>query len=528
MDNLFDRKNYLELLKKRVSSLKDGYRQNIAIVGDEFVGKTSIIYKFLSQYYDTRTVILYLDIRLESVASFTKRFIAVLLYNFLANSDTALKEDLDFLILRSEKYIPKTIERVRAILNAAAKRKKNNILTELLSLCDTINQETGKSCVVIFDEFHNLELLGIKGIYREWSKLLISQKNTMYIITSSAKYRTKEILSKELALLFGNFELVTVEPFDIKTSKEYLTEKIGSLNLDPGLFDFIIHFTGGFPLYLKIITETLIKSPKTGLTEILENLLFDASGILNQRFSNYIKRFTDLPKHNDYLSTLYLIASGKNKIKEIAHILKKPIKLINQKVARLLELDTITRNGDFLKINDRVFAFWLRFVYQEKIHSLTFDTKDKQQKFMNNIKEAIQEFLTNSQKSVIERIEELLRLFEDDTIQIERKKLRLNHFREIKPLEFNRGCLKTGLLGRSAESLWIMGYKFDSLTEEDVSEFSKECKKYHHKLQRKIIFTLNEIDSNTRLKALEEKVLAWDINHINSMLDLYSKPWLIK
>lgn len=183
MDNLFDRKNYLELLKKRVSSLKDGYRQNIAIVGDEFVGKTSIIYKFLSQYYDTRTVILYLDIRLESVASFTKRFIAVLLYNFLANSDTALKEDLDFLILRSEKYIPKTIERVRAILNAAAKRKKNNILTELLSLCDTINQETGKSCVVIFDEFHNLELLGIKGIYREWSKLLISQKNTMYIIT---------------------------------------------------------------------------------------------------------------------------------------------------------------------------------------------------------------------------------------------------------------------------------------------------------------------------------------------------------
>ncbi|MBU1869710.1 MAG: hypothetical protein KJ818_04485, partial [Candidatus Omnitrophica bacterium] len=300
------------------------------------------------------------------------------------------------------------------------------------------------------------------------------------------------------------------------------------LNLDPGLFDFIIHFTGGFPLYLKIITETLIKSPKTGLTEILENLLFDASGILNQRFSNYIKRFTDLPKHNDYLSTLYLIASGKNKIKEIAHILKKPIKLINQKVARLLELDTITRNGDFLKINDRVFAFWLRFVYQEKIHSLTFDTKDKQQKFMNNIKEAIQEFLTNSQKSVIERIEELLRLFEDDTIQIERKKLRLNHFREIKPLEFNRGCLKTGLLGRSAESLWIMGYKFDSLTEEDVSEFSKECKKYHHKLQRKIIFTLNEIDSNTRLKALEEKVLAWDINHINSMLDLYSKPWLIK
>mgnify|MGYP001769689107 FL=1 len=45
-DKFFDRRNYIQILEKRVSSLKEGYRQNIAIIGDENVGKTSIISKF--------------------------------------------------------------------------------------------------------------------------------------------------------------------------------------------------------------------------------------------------------------------------------------------------------------------------------------------------------------------------------------------------------------------------------------------------------------------------------------------------
>ena len=47
------------------------------------------------------------------------------------------------------------------------------------------------------------------------------------------------------------------------------------------------------------------------------------------------------------------------------------------KISHLLEIDTITRSGDFLKINDRVFSFWIKFVYQEKLQSLTFDAKNQ-------------------------------------------------------------------------------------------------------------------------------------------------------
>ncbi|MFH1354852.1 MAG: hypothetical protein ABIH19_01700 [Candidatus Omnitrophota bacterium] len=525
--NFFDRQAYLEILEKRSNGLLEGYRQNLAIIGDEFVGKTSIIYKFLQNYSDNRIIPLYLEIRPEPPGSFTKRFIGVLLFNFLSNSGIPLKEDLDYLIRKSERYIPRTIEKAKLILSSTQKRKTVNTFADLLSLCEIIHLETGKSTVVIFDEFHNLEGIGIKNLYRDWSKILITQKNTMHVITSSMKFKAKSILAKNLSLLFGNFEVINVEPFDIKTSEEYLNDRLCGLNIDAGIRNFLVHFTGGYPFYLEVITEAMQALKSVELADLLEGLLFDTSGILSQRFSNYIKRFMDSAHSNDYISMLYLISSGHNKIKDIAHIMKKQKKEIDTRINRLLELDTVTRSGDFLKINDRVFGFWLKFVYQEKLHALTFDARKQKAIFRDYIAGLIRDFLANTERPITERVSELLNLFQDETMQMERKKIRLHHFREIKPLEFKNSGLKHGLIGRSSDSLWIMAIKDDLLTEEDISEFADECKKYKHKLQRKIIVTLKDIDANTRLKALEEKIWTWDINNLNQILDLFFKPRVI-
>ncbi len=527
-NKFFGRSNYLALLEKRISSLKDGYRQNIAIIGEENVGKTSIIVKFLAHYFDPRIITVFLEIRPESLEGFSKRFIGALLYNFLLNSGMELREDLDFLKEKSAKYIPKTIAKVNFILSELARRKKVNIITELFNLAELINQETGKFTVFFLDEFHNLEDIGVNNFYREWSKLLILQKNTLYVITSSMMFKTQVILSKQLSLLFGNFELVNVEPFDISTSSQYLDQYLPRLKSNSGLKDFIVNFTGGYPLYLELIASALAKADiDSALPDVLEELLFNTSGILNQRFSNYLKRFLDLPASNDYLSILYLIASGRNRIKDIAHILHKPKKELNIRINCLLELDAITRSADFLKVSDRLFAYWMRFVYQEKMRSLSFDAKSQLEKFRDNIQALLQEFLQQSEKPLTNRVWELLHLFEDDLMQFERKKIRLNHFREIKPLIFNERFIKDGLLGRSNDALWIMAIKPSALTEQDVTEFAKECKKYHHKSQRKIMVTLKEIDVNARLRALEEKIWTWDLNSLNQMLDLFSKPRVI-
>ncbi len=526
-DTFFDRTQYLELLEKRVRALKDGYRQNLAVIGNDQAGKTSIICDFLKKFQDNRFIPVYLEVRPEPFASFSRRFIAVLLYSFLQNSEMPLKEDIDFLVNKASGFIPRSVEKIRYILAQLNKNRKDPLFCELLSLCEAIYQETGKFCVVIFDEFTNLEALGIKKPYAEWSKLLIQQKNTLYIIVSSRQYKARAILAKDLSLLFGNFEVMTVEPFDIKTAEQFLEHTLAGYCLDRPLKDFLVHFTGGYPFYLQVICDALSKFDQSYLTYVMEDLLFSPQGSLHQKFSTRLKQFQDAAHSQDLLAILYCVASGHNKIRDIAHLSRKTRKEIDARINYLLELDTISRSADFLKISDRVFGFWLKFVHQEQLQSLTFDAKNQKAMFRQKIEAMVQEFVQQAKRPVSERMMELLRLFEDDQVQIERKKVRLSHFREVKSLELNARALREGLICRSQESLWIIAFTSGLLNEEDIAAFAKECKKYRHKLQKKIIVTLNDIDANSRLRALEEKITTWDINNINQLFDLYSKPRVI-
>ncbi|RJP28812.1 MAG: hypothetical protein C4533_03200 [Candidatus Omnitrophota bacterium] len=522
--DIFDRDTQIQALLKRITAFKDGYRQNIAIIGDEAIGKTFIIFKLLNIYSDPKIITAYLEIRPEPFNSLIRRFIGVLLYNFMSNSGLELKEDLDFLLNKSRQFIPKTVNKADYILSSLKRSKKNNLFFDLLSLAESIYEESGKKTIFIFDEFHNLENVGIRNLYKEWTKLLVTNKNTMHIIISSSKFRAKKIISNNLSLLFGNFETITVEPFDALSSDIYLEKKLNDYKINKSIRDFIVHFTGGYPFYLDVLSSAIKNSAHEDIIKILEDFLFQPSGILNQKFSNYLKRFIDTDNCQQYISILHTISSGHNKIKDIAHLLHKQRKEILARIDYLVEFDVITRSGDFLTINDRVFNFWLKYVYQGKISSLTFDAKNQREVFINNIKCMIDDFVKNTKKSIPERVSELLHLFEDEMVQIETKKIRLDRFKEIKPLELNIRGIRNGLIGRSYEGIWVVAFKQDALTEEDIAEFSKECKKFRNKLQRKIIVTLRDVDSNARLRALEEKVLTWDINHLNYIFDLFYKP----
>ncbi|MFC1592927.1 ATP-binding protein [Candidatus Omnitrophota bacterium] len=541
MDNseFFGRESDLNILRKRICAIKDGYRQNIAIIADKDIGKTSLTLRFLNQFDDPLILPLYLELRPEySKEQFIRKFIGVLLYNFLKNSNIVLNENIDYLILKAEGYIPKTITSIKLILNSLKRKgrgqSRENTLVGLLTLCDILYSETGKYCVIILDEFHHLGSLGIKQIYKQFSKILMIQKNVLYIILSSAKSKAKKILSSHLALLFGNFEIIQIQPFDLKTTEKYLLRQFArkGIQTEKCLIDFLIHFTGGLPLYLKIITDFLYKTleplNKEYLAKVIQDLLFVESGILNQRFNIQLRQLQSTKDAQAYQDLLYLIADGQNKIKDMSAVLRMPKAQVLSRLNLLIENDVIAKSGDFFLINDRVFGFWLRFVYREKSDSLNFNTEEQKKIFRSQIEEKIDQFISDNRKSVLERTKELLHLFENASIQMNAKKIRLKHFHEVKLFNFSRGRLNEGLLGRSKDALWIMAVKPNILTEEDIAEFARHCHRFrYNKPQRKIIITDRDIDTNVRLKAMEEKVLTWDLNDLNLILDLYNKSRVI-
>ncbi len=105
----FGREDVLRVLEKRVTALKGGYRQNVALTGQMLAGKSSIIHQFLRTLEDASLVPVYIEVVPEPFGLFTDKFIATLLYNYLASCGISVVKDLTTLIATAEPHIPHTV-----------------------------------------------------------------------------------------------------------------------------------------------------------------------------------------------------------------------------------------------------------------------------------------------------------------------------------------------------------------------------------------------------------------------------------
>ena len=256
MNSFFARTDILCLLTKRVEALKKKYRQNIAILGYHSLGKTTLIFELLKKIKHTDIIPIYIDVKPKSIETFVNNFIVVLLYQYLDLENIPLEEDFDFLYKTAKPKIPKTIQQIFAIRKLLKSRKASDeIYSMVLDLPQTLHEEAKKTLLVIFDEFHNIEHLGLKTPFLELSNKIMVQKNTMYILASSAVNLAQSILAEKLSLLFGNFELIHLKPFDTKTAGEFIDKALANIKIANLYKNFLIQFTGGYPFYLNVIIE---------------------------------------------------------------------------------------------------------------------------------------------------------------------------------------------------------------------------------------------------------------------------------
>ena len=401
-------------------------------------------------------------------------------------------------------------------------------------------KETGKVCLVIFDEFHDIiEALNIENAYQDLNKTITIQRNCMYVIISSLKYQTKKILTEKLSLLFGNFETIEIKPFDTKTSKDFIDYKLENAKLTPSLQNFLYDLTGGQPFYLQVICKELLRLAQSYhnqvitlsmLSRCLDNLLHYEWGILNRYFISHLNKINQGKSNHLSLSIILSIARGKRRINDITSYLHKQKIIILQKINRLLELDILSKNGNFYYLTDKMFNFWLKFIYLKKIESVTnFDiAHSTSSSFEVEIQKIMGNFIRTSEKAISERLAELFNLFENESVQMNGYKYRLFRFKEINPIIFRGVDNNQGLIAHSKNILWLIIFKENFLKEEDVVKFIAECKNYKYKPQRRIIVSISETDTNAKLKALQEKIWIWSLADLNLFLSLHDKHCIVK
>ncbi len=550
--DFFDRQEIIQLLQKRLCSFEKGYRQNVALLGGPMVGKTSILYELLHRWESTRINPFYFEIRDESLASFAERFMT----SFLCRTPQ-----------QKNKESPKQVHIYQEAKTLMDQGHVQKGFTRLLDLIDLHVQETGRPCLMILDEFHLLENILGPETFSVFGKKILIQKQVMYLLASSAVAQSRDILQTKLNLLFGQFEIVPVEPFSMATADDFLKKRTGDL-LPKEYRAFLTVVTNGSPFYLDVLMRPLAKTsfpdPGKAVVESFKTTLMVSPGILSQYFHSLLSQLRDshLPVRartqtggtqtgkpetldSKGLKILLAVADKKRRVGEIASHSSLSKAVVQKNLKRFIEKNSVKKMGGFYWLPDLLFCFWLKSVYGVRTFSSGADFEHREKVFEKNVLNWISDFINENNQKIHLRISSLLTSFDNHLIEFKNKWVRLPRFQKT-DVELNGAIPHViGYLPNSQKWKWII-YS-DPVGEEDVSALASRRSRGlafrpasrqgggnrglagggKEEDQRKIIVALRGIDSNATLLAKELKLWALDLDDLNQLLETYGQQKVI-
>lgn len=533
-ERFFGREEVLELLNKRALALKDGYRQNIALTGQNLSGKTSILHHFLYSIKEEDFITIYVEVIKEPFASFYRRFIATLLYNALTKTGHTAGFELEGILDQAKEFLPKTYSAIKDINVFVEKGAYDEAYFNLLSLTSTLKEEIKRSCVVILDEFDNLEHIGVKNPFLNFGKVIMIQKDTMYIVSSSRNQVFKKILSEKLSLLFGNFEIVKVSGFDTASAKNYIDTRLSGFDMDLSLKRFFIAFTDGNPFYLNQIIRKVRDMAVERMTNFIDadiavdaviDLIYNANGVIHQYLLNFILDLVDTKNKERYLAILVSIASRRNKLSEISKDIRSKQVDVSKDILELSQLGFIQKSGVFYKIDDSVLSFWLKNVYKKRKDILVDGIFNRNDLFVSEMKEYIAEFKLESEKNITERITQLFNAFSNELVGLDARQMKLAHFTKVEIRE--SASSKQFIVATFRGSSWLVQAYEEAVKESDITDYIRNMKSLDCKVANRIIVPLKGMDENAKLLAKELKISIWDLPTLNSLFGFYGKTKVV-
>jgi hypothetical protein len=532
----FGREEVLATLQKRVTALKGGYRQNLALTGPMLAGKSSVLRHFLANIKDPDIIPLYIEMGDEDFKTFCTRFMASLLYRYLKSVGDKAEGEFKDLRKTCRPLMPETMKLVDSVSKALAQKKNNDAYEQLFSLTSTFKAETGKNCIVILDEFHNLSNFSLKKPFTTFGRFIMIQKNTMYIVSSSQKTLLKEILSKKLSLLFGNFEVMEVYGFDSQTARSFVSDKIEGVGPCDTIKDYLIQLSQGSPFYLETFAnkfselvkkDEMRRDPKEYLLDAKAELLYDSNGILNQYFTNNVNFFLEKKSRKKFIPLLLSLAKGSSTTKAIQADLGKADRDLGTRLQKLIDMDLAYSSGIFYKIADKLFEYWLRNVYTLKTRSMIDDMDIKYIEFKRLAEEDYRAYLDFSAKSIVEVISDLFGSFSNEKVRINMKDRKMPGFDDVKPRPLYENVFQ--VMGRAENKEWVCHVKTgDIADEQDINHlWELKAEAEGRAIARKIFIPLKGIEHNAFLLAKEQNIWIWDLKQLNSILRLFGKFELV-
>ena len=538
LEKFYGRKPVIDLLKKRVLDFKEGYRQNAALIGERYIGKTFILHKFLEETSAPDILQIYIDLEHKDINYFCRKIAATILYKFSRRRNLPLYEDLNLLVESTHALLPKTAAVIKKMQRYLRNGKSFEAYKEAVSLSRVFSSETGLFCLFVFDEFHCMQEWGIPELFQELGKTIMTQKQSLYVFASSRPDQAEIILSEKLSLLFGNFEVVPVGAFDLKICREYVDHHLPGLAISESLKNFLIDFTGGHPLYLRLLCEELMNLALRHqqkeiflplLQRAVEDILFDPWGILSRHFDLMIHHVCSGKGSAVNAAILVCLSGGKMRVKELADKIGVKQTGLGPRLTRLQERGILVKNGKSFYICDRLLKYWLGYVFGPRREAVEIDPRCRREQFFSEFARAVEDFRMNERKEISARIIDLFHCFDDESFQMDGRRYKLPVFECVNPAQTDSQQSSGFDLIRASTTTgeWVVLLNATQVTEHGLASAMTEVRKRYGKLQRCVLIALNELDDTVRVRALQERMWIWNERELRALLHIYDKPYIV-
>ncbi|MEE9151535.1 MAG: ATP-binding protein, partial [Thermoplasmata archaeon] len=316
-ENLYDRKKEIDRIMMRLSTIRDGVKNDVVLVGPRRVGKSSII-AYLGRELSKEDI---LPIKMDCEGLDLVAFLKVY-GNAIANAEIQAMGLMERFSGRLKKgfsealsTMSEAIGRIRAVEVGTSLEEflkfrvefdkttfhKSPIKREIESLFDRtvdLPNNLNKKCVVLFDEFQDTATYSLSrgGFHANFRSKMNDHKNVAYLYTGSAIGMMNSIFSDPSNPLAGAAEMIYIDPFDKKTSVSFLRTRFkeAGRKISEKTAQSVYKKVGGFPLYLnwiglrvcdfvdenRCVTKTVLKkvfeeipSPRNPIYHMIEKQL---------------------------------------------------------------------------------------------------------------------------------------------------------------------------------------------------------------------------------------------------------------
>ena len=384
-----DRDDILVALHHNAELIQQGKGINLALVGQRRIGKTMIAQRFADDLYERHSplVPIYFNVaRNLSVPSvFAIRLLASIGRSFIEADGRQVVQSSGVinatgLMAIADQTQEKTI--VATARQVAREMKKDRpderLLLEATLIClERTAQHTGRKPLVILDEFHSVTQLDnfprIRDTLGVVGPILSQQIEVGYIVASSNTGMVERTAQSATFLLFDQFQVMPVPPFDLAATAEFCRKSLPDHLSTQEVIARLFEFTSGHPFYLNCLTTTMrqLDRDETG-GDVLDRATYEEILAREGRIYQYCQHRVDtaLAEARDKTTLrsvlLVLAEEGKQTLSQIAAQLKRTPGEVHSYLKRLADFALIIRDGHRYYIADPIIALWIKFTILER------------------------------------------------------------------------------------------------------------------------------------------------------------------